>query len=402
MRRGKIEIHIKHPPSPGMQDALTRPDLLQTVANDVDAERLAMLRLVSRGTRQSVDVVRGARRVQLTDDWWDAQDGTRAEKTAALAQRLAELAATRPVVGWLELRHTDLNGTEPGLLALLTANTALTRLVLDENGIRGHGMLALQRALRQCAALTYLDVSSNDLSSARGARALGRLLGEHPGLLQVDLANCNLRGEAEPGGQHAPADVAAGLRACTGLTHLNLGVNFRQGGVQRILPAIGTLHALTELRLTGCRVWEQGNLHAALVQCRALRLVDLADCDLLGGLLHRTWPQLPALEGLDVSHNNAGDEHMRALAEALPRCLRLQKLRLRNNILGPAATAELAFALPLCRRLVNLDVRECRHVRQVGFVGFVQLEPEALETLQEAWAAPHAGGFVRWAAWLQA
>lgn len=391
-----------------MQGALTQPELLQTIARDVDDGRVAMLRLVSRETRRTVDAVRGARRVRLEFDWWAAQPGTAAQKTAALAERLGALAATRPAVGWLELRGAGLDGREAGLAGLLGA--PLTRLDLAQNAIGGVGMCALRRALRLSAGLLYLDLSGNRLMlDAAGAlthvggQALGRVLREHRGLRTLLVGRCGLTGE-EPGDVDTAEDVAAGLRACTGLTHLDLGGNFARDGMEVIVPTLGGLRALTELRLEGCRVEDGAALAAALLQCPGLRLVDLQGCELRDGLLHATWPQLPALEELDVGSNSGDDGEVRALAEALPRCLRLRGLRLTRNFVGNAATAELARALPLCVALRNLDVRRCQYEHQAGFGGlqWVQLYPGALARLRAAWAAPNAGGGARHAGWLQA
>jgi hypothetical protein len=239
-----------------------------------------------------------------------------------------------------------------------------------------------------------------------GGQALGRVLREHPGLLHLLVGHCGLTGDADDeAGADTADDVAAGLRVCTRLTHLDLTMNFRTGGMEVIAPTLGGLRALMELRLQGCRVADGQQLAAALVQCQALRLVELSECGLREGLLHATWPQLPALEDLDVGFNSGEDEEVRALAEALPRCVRLRRVRLAHNCVGEAATAELALALPLCVRLVNLDVRRCQHVQQLGFVlvgmQFVQLQPAALATLRAAWLAPNAGGVARRAAWLQ-
>ena len=393
-----------------MQGALTQPELLQTIARDVDDGRVAMLRLVSRETRRTVDAVRGARRVRLEVDWWAAQPGTAAQKTAALAARLGALAATRPAVGWLELRGAGLDGREAGLAGLLGA--PLTRLDVAQNAIGGVGMFALRRALQQCPGLIYLDLSGNRLMlDAAGAvthvggQALGRVLREHRGLRTLLVGRCGLTGE-ELGDVDTAQDVATGLRACTGLTHLDLSGNFARDGMEVLVPTLGGLRALMELRLEGCRVEDGAALAAALLQCAGLRVVDLQGCELRGpaGLLHATWPQLPALEDLDVGRNSGDDGEVAALAEALPRCLRLRRLRLTRNFVGDAATAELARALPLCVALRNLDVRGCQYEHQAGFGGlqWVQLYPGALARLRAAWAAPNAGGVARHAGWLQA
>lgn len=190
-----------------------------------------------------------------------------------------------------------------------------------------------------------------------------------PDLETLDLARTRIERWAE---------LSAALPFCTRLQRLNLSGhqiyhwNHPFAGLARCL-------ALTELRLWDCEIGTVAEqLGEALVQCTALRLLDLREND-LGGEDTRVQPPVrtmsyitaaimhhPSLQHLDLSTCQLEMDSMRLLGAALPTIPRLEHLDLSNNDLQNITLAPLVTALPQCPVMRHLRLRGNHDLTPLG------------------------------------
>ena len=164
-------------------------------------------------------------------------------------------------------------------------------------------------------------------------------------------------------------ELSAALPLCTRLQRLNLS-GHQIYHWNHPFAGLAQCRGLTELRLADCEVGRVADqLGQALLQCPALRLLDLREND-LGGVdssvqpVVRTMSQLlaglmhhPSLEHVDLSTCQLEMESMRLLGAALPTWPRLGHLDLYNNDLSNMTLTPLVLALPACPALRYLRLR---------------------------------------------
>jgi len=170
----------------------------------------------------------------------------------------------------------------------------------------------------------------------------------------------------------APEVVLAALAAAAALPQLEeldlaqLPLADGDGACARALAAaVRAAPRLQSLRLDHCAIGERGAaaLAAALRAGAAPRLARLR---LAGnfvaseGVRVLTEAPLPAaLRTLDLRHNEIGAAGAGAIAAALPRLRRLERLLLSDNDLGGSGARSLAAVLPRMQRLAALHAHRC-------------------------------------------
>ena len=175
------------------------------------------------------------------------------------------------------------------------------------------------------------------------------------------------------------AELNDALPLCPRLLRLNLsGQNIYHWN--NPFDGLARCHALTELRLADCEIETvAAQLGPALMQCTALRLLDLRENNLSGddplalpvvtiishilaGLMHH-----PSLEHLDLSTCQLDLDCMHLLGAALPTWPRLEHLDLYDNDLHNFMLLPLVNALPLCPAMRHLRLRGNYELKETAF-----------------------------------
>ena len=272
----------------------------------------------------------------------------------------------------------------------------LRELVLEDSLI-GHVCTQLAPVLAQCTALAKLSLANNRLS-------------------YVEMQN----------GQVAVPPVVVlqrltdALRGHPSLEHLDLtGCSLSPPCIRLLVAALPTMPRLERLSLASneLTVIRIGQVGAMLVQCPAMRHLDVRDNDIgdpglialvasqglrglasldvshcqldcigPGGRAGTTGPQVqflaelalcPRLQALDLSYNNLGDTFVRALARMLETWPALERLDLASTVTTDRGVLALALAIPRCPGLVRLNIMRN------------SCTPETKRQIRDAWRTTH-------------
>ena len=297
-------------------------------------------------------------------------------RTLRISNAILTPAAARllAATGW-QLEELDLSYNHQlgaaGLAALLVAPTfALRRLVLSQCGLRAADILTVANAPWP---LAELDLSANDFRSAAAAPALAAL-SRRVGLRRLDVGDCRLSAAG------FKALVEAAWPALTSLCMRRAVVAF-DGPHALGAAAFAGFPALEELDLSYVALGEAG---AALLASRrwarlwalCLRQAQL-DAAGLTALVRGAWP---ALEDMDLSHNDLSSAAAAPALAALSRHVGLRRLNITYCQLSAAgfkALAEASWPALTSLRAVNAQAAfDGAHALDAAaaFTGFPALE----------------------------
>jgi Ran GTPase-activating protein (RanGAP) involved in mRNA processing and transport len=262
------------------------------------------------------------------------------EMLADLAVKCGRFDVVAITISDMHARFTDASG----LAALLPRCPNLVLLDLSGNGLR----LDTLEGLQECTALTTLDLSRN-ADVGHNLQSLNSLC--PPALRELHLRDVGLQHLVDMAG------LVFGLKACTGLTHLDLRENrFGQNhGLPRVLAQLPALERL-ELSGTGMRQIAVREAAVSLQACTRLTYLDLSNLQCSKNRIGES-----GLEANDVQMlDDAGDEFM----QMLPSWPALTHLNLKDMYLGTDATF-FAASLQALPALTFLDL-SCNRIETQG------------------------------------
>ncbi len=261
------------------------------------------------------------------------------EMLADLAVKCGQYDVVAITISDMHARFTDASG----LSAMLPRCPNLVSLDLSGNDL----ILDTLRRVQRCTKLTTLDLS-RIVDVGHNLQSLNSLC--PPALRELHLRNVGLEHLVDMAG------LVVGLRACTGLTHLDLSEN-RFGQNHGLPSVLAQLPALERLELSGTGMRQIAVREAAvrLQSCTRLTYLDLSD---LGCMENQVGDS--GLEANDVQMlNDAGDEFMRML----PSWPALTHLNLQDMWLGTDATF-FAASLQVMPALTFLNLSRSRMTTQ--------------------------------------
>ena len=224
------------------------------------------------------------------------------------------------------------DGNALDIAHMLTANSVLAKLVLDENGIGDTGLTHIADALRQNSTLVKLSMNNNYVHES-GVFALGTACRRQCALRSVSLLeNCLTPLAAIELARAAAVNtvlVALQLSWCVVSAH-EVGAFRHWRAMSQANSALRTLTLInTPLLLNHCL--ERG---AALLDKHSLTAVNLNHCSVHPpdmAYVAKFVADNAVLLTLDVSENHMLDAGASELAAALRRNTTLQSLALRDN-----------------------------------------------------------------------
>jgi Ran GTPase-activating protein (RanGAP) involved in mRNA processing and transport len=231
---------------------------------------------------------------------------------------------------------------------MLTVNSVLTKLALDENGIGDAGLTHIANALCQNTALVKLSMNSNCVREA-GVLALGAACSRQCALRSISLLENSLT-------PLAVSELARAVAGNTVLAALQLSwcvVSAHEVGALRhwhaTSQANSTLESLSLLRtpLLPSQCLDRGS---ALLDKHALTALNLNHCSLQPPdmpYVARFLADNAVLLTLDVSENNMLDAGASELASALRQNTKLRTLALRDNDVTAPGLQSIFDAVPL-------------------------------------------------------
>ena len=265
----------------------------------------------------------------------------------------------------------------------------LRELRLRDVGLRHDiDMAGLVVGLRACTGLTHLDLSENQFCQCP---ALPRILAQLPALERLELSGTGMR-------QVAVRDAARSLQACTRLTHLDLSDLWCQD--HRLETTIAA-NVIQELSDAGEEFMQM------LPSWPALTFLDLGDMWLGTDATHfaASLLALPRLAHLNVARGRLGTPEMTNITAALPRMPALAELNMSGNGIDEVGGQALVRVLPHCTALRTLRLtgnpltsagvqglaaalQECPKLTELDLLR-TQLESATIMEIENAWEAQH-------------
>ena len=201
------------------------------------------------------------------------------------------------------------------------------------------------QALRQCTALTHLDISGSYLQDCL-AGELAAALQAMPRLTRLHACNCALQS------QRSVVAIASALQPLTQLQHLHLARSrLGEAGLAALAPALSAMPGLQTLHVGDNRVSVKGTRHLCTLLGAVPGLTHLdVSCSPLRGegapLLAAVVRGMTSLQTLNMSYYCTGDIGMVAFAPALAALPHLHTLNLSANELGTGAVSMLLGGRP--------------------------------------------------------
>jgi Leucine-rich repeat (LRR) protein len=323
------------------------------------------LELVSKKMQEAMKRAKPFRSVILNRTYWENIPAPIKDRRQIIIAQL-EKATQKCSIVKLVLPGIYLTTTEPNFLNVLTVMTTLRHLDLSKNIIEGRHLIDLAHALTKCKALTYLNLSSNDIAEEMSSFA--EILSTCPVLTSLDLYNNNIN-------NHGARSI---ILYCTTLTDINLGRNLISNINHEALCT-----SLTDLNLSGNLLDHGSDIQVVFADCSALRYLNLASNQFTKVKQLITYlPKWPSLTELDLSHCRINDLGMTIFAEVLPKCTSLTHLDLSFNRIGIPGVQSLTERLHDCTSLKILDLTGSTDDRQV------------INNLRNAWRGPPDGLFI--------
>lgn len=279
---------------------------------------------------------------------------------------LADAAVAHPSLTDLFYRGMHLNDEGARALAdMLGATRSLRRLDLLESMRDGEAALAFLAGLRHATSLTHLNLSRNPFGDGGAVEIAAALSADSCALVDLVAYECGI-------GAAGAVALAGALWRNQTLTSLDLRFNGDIGdeGGHALFEALKHDRALAALYLTVCDIGNAPALAEALEVNRTLKVLDLSfNRDLgLGAGIHGIAAALArpgcALEALDLSAVELGDDFGRALAEAMAANTSLTAFRCqRNPGLSDSLRERIRAATDRNRRLREAEAVECDFLR---------------------------------------
>lgn len=224
----------------------------------------------------------------------------RSAGTLPLAQSLRQGVSAS--LTHLNLSDNKITDGIHGLSDVLQHCSKLTHLDLSTNPLREEGCLSLAHILPQLSCLNTLNVRGTSLGMGSGALLLA--LGQCAALTDVDISFNEIGIQAGvPASSHTADPLSEGLRACSMLTRLDVGGNWisHAGACSLSSGLLGSATSLQTLQLgsNGFHADSMRQLCGVIAQCEELTTLDLSGNSLqtLGVReLCSTLPQCKALQ----------------------------------------------------------------------------------------------------------
>mmetsp|Transcript_16293 Transcript_16293/g.32603 ORF Transcript_16293/g.32603 Transcript_16293/m.32603 type:complete len:571 (+) Transcript_16293:46-1758(+) len=285
-------------------------------------------------------------------------------------------------IGYLDLSYNEMDEhLSEHLSVVLKYCENLSSLVLKHNKIEDHGVQQICNALERTKVLKQIDLCGNNLGT-RGAKSLGGLL------CRAEFKHLNIGQSIGGNNANVLMELATGLKRCSScIETLILQKNLlRKRGAHKLaflLPSLLKLQHLdiggndftnedADVLCTGLLKLDRARRKAHATVCSGLRLLDLSDNKLSGGMVEslkrvvETGKHLEDggcgggiledLETLNLHANELLAEGAHSLAGLLPSFPKLQHIDVGGNRITDSGCKAVCNGLQVCRGLRVLDL----------------------------------------------
>jgi len=283
----------------------------------------------------------------------------RVEETQAIARVLPNIP---------DLQSLNLSGNNIGvertlaIVEVLPSLRHLQSLNLSGNNLGVEGSNAIARVLPNIPNLQSLNLAGNNLG-VEGSNAIANALSNIPNIQSLNLAENDIGVE----GLRAITEV---LQHLPNLQSLDLSRSFIEtdrireiyAGIRAFVSALQHLHNLQHLNFSNNSV-VFGDAINILIYLPELRTLNLSGNNInddyfsAGEYYKFTFPHIPKLQFLDLSHNSMMGDTIEIVAKELLKHLpELRFLDLSNNNLASDASIALGEVLPYLHNLQSLNL----------------------------------------------
>ncbi|XP_065918812.1 protein NLRC3-like [Dysidea avara] len=282
----------------------------------------------------------------------------------------------------LILSNCNIDGSTDDIASVLSYNTKLLELYLNENNLQTDGAIKIAKSLQNTTTLTVFDISNNNIGK-EAADDIAVVLSCNTNLQQLYLNNNNLQTEGTIKvakslqniailtvlniannniGKEAADDIAAILSHKTKLQELLLSNNSLQTeGAIKIAESLQNTTTLTVYTFSKNNIGSEAadKIAAFLSRNTKLQKLYLSDNNLQteGAIkIANSLQNTTTLTAFGFSNNNIGCEAADIIAAVLSHNTKLQKLYLNNNNLQTVGAIKVAKSLRKAKTLSIFDI----------------------------------------------
>ena len=282
----------------------------------------------------------------------------------------------------LILSNCNIDGSTDDIASVLSYNTKLQELYLNENNLQTDGAIKIAKSLQNTTTLTVFDISNNNIGK-EAADDIAVVLSCNTNLQQLYLNNNNLQTEGTIKiakslqnikiltvlniannniGKEAADDIAAILSHKTKLQKLLLSNNSLQTeGAIKIAESLQNTTTLTVYAFSKNNIGSEAadKIAAFLSRNTKLQKLYLSDNNLQteGAIkIANSLQNTTSLTAFGFSNNNIGCEAADIIAAVLSHNTKLQKLYLNNNNLQTVGAIKVAKSLRKAKTLSFFDI----------------------------------------------